>query len=154
MPTIMERELIEVRQEWVCSQCRREFYNPGRILDGLTLNEIIAHLKKMREQAFADHVCLMGQMPYSVKVFRLNLLDWWAGYDLASVKSAYLAETGAAKDEAFDEVEEVAPEAMKMLRIYPSPYAKESSSFQEELGGMIAENHVFPCSFAGRYSSS
>jgi hypothetical protein len=154
MPSIISRELIEVRQEWVCSQCRREFYNPGCSLDGLTVNEIIAHLKKMREQAFANHVCVMEQMPHSVKVFRLNLLDWWAGYDLASVKSAYLSETGVAKDEAFDEEEEVAPEARKMLRVYPSPYAKESSTFQEELGRMIAENHVFPCSFAGRYSLS
>jgi hypothetical protein len=154
MPSISSRELIEVRHEWVCSQCRREFYNPGCILDGLTLNEIIVHLKKMREQAFADHVCLMRQMPYKVKVFRLNLLDWWAGYDLTSVKLAYLAETGVAKDEAFDEEEEVAPEDMKMLRIYPSAYAKESSTFQEELGRMIAENHVFPCSFAGRFSLS
>jgi hypothetical protein len=34
------------------------FLNPGCALDGLTLNEIIQHLqKKMRERAFADHVC-------------------------------------------------------------------------------------------------
>jgi hypothetical protein len=72
MPPIISRELIEVRQEWVCSQCRREFYNPGCILEGLTLNEIIAHLKKMREQAFANHVCLMVQIPYNVKVLLLQ----------------------------------------------------------------------------------
>jgi hypothetical protein len=58
MPTIMERDLIAVRQKWVCSQCGYEFYNPGCILDGLTLNEIMLHVKKMREQAFAIHVCL------------------------------------------------------------------------------------------------
>ena len=94
------------------------------------------------------------QMPYNVKVFKLNLFDWWAGYDLTSVKSAYLVETGVAKKEAFDEVEEVPQEAMKTLRIYRSPYAKESSTFQEELARMVAEDHVFPCSFAGRYSFS
>jgi hypothetical protein len=58
MPSLTERELIEIRQEWVCSQCGCEFYNPGCILDGLTLNEIIERVKEMREQAFADHVCL------------------------------------------------------------------------------------------------
>jgi hypothetical protein len=56
MPSIA-RELIEVGHEWVCSQCSYEFYNPGCILDGLTLNEIIQHVKKMREQAFAKHKC-------------------------------------------------------------------------------------------------
>ena len=53
----MERELIEIHQEWVCSQCGCEFYNPGCILTGLTLNEIMEHVKKMREQAFTKHVC-------------------------------------------------------------------------------------------------
>jgi hypothetical protein len=57
MPSAIARELIEVRHEWVCSQCAYEFYNPGCVLDGLTLTEIILHLKKMREQAFAKHVC-------------------------------------------------------------------------------------------------
>ena len=58
MPSIMARELIEIRQEWVCSQCGCQFYNPGCVLAGLTLNEIIQHVKMMREQAFANHVCL------------------------------------------------------------------------------------------------
>jgi hypothetical protein len=58
MSCIVERELIEIRHEWVCSKCGYLFFNPGCILDGLTLNEIIQHLKKMREQAFANHVCL------------------------------------------------------------------------------------------------
>jgi hypothetical protein len=92
-------------------------------------------------------------MPQNVKVFRLNLSDWWAGYDLASVKSAYLVETGVSKKEAFDE-EELPQNAMNTVRIYPNPHAKESSTFQEELARLVAENHVFPCSFAGRYSLS
>ena len=56
---IVKRELIEIRHEWACSQCGCRFYNPGCILDGLTLNEIILHLKNMREQAFAKHSCLL-----------------------------------------------------------------------------------------------
>jgi len=87
-------------------------------------------------------------MPHNVKVFRLNPFDWWAGYDLASVKSAYLLETGVAEEEAFDEEEELPVDAMKTLRIYPNPYAKESSTFQVELARMVAEGQVFPCCFA------
>ena len=64
MPSIMERELIEIHQEWVCSQCGYQFYNPGCVLDGLTLNEIIQHVKRMREQAFTDHVCLKCSCAY------------------------------------------------------------------------------------------
>jgi hypothetical protein len=59
-----------------------------------------------------------------------------------------------AKKEAFDEAEEVPQEAMKTLRIYPSPYAKESSTFQEELARMVVEGQEFPCYFAGRLSFS
>jgi hypothetical protein len=55
--SIMARELIEVHHEWVCSVCGHEFYNPGCVLTGLTLNEIMKHVKKMREQAFANHKC-------------------------------------------------------------------------------------------------
>jgi hypothetical protein len=54
----MERELVEIRQEWVCSRCGYQFYNPGCVLTGLTLTEIIELVKKMREQAFVGHVCL------------------------------------------------------------------------------------------------
>jgi hypothetical protein len=90
-------------------------------------------------------------MPHNnVKVFRLNLSDWWAGYDLASVKAAYLAESGMPKEEAFDEEGELPQDAMKTVRIYPNLYAKESSTFQEELARMVAEGQEFPCYFAGR----
>jgi hypothetical protein len=56
---IVKRELIEIGHEWTCSQCGCQFYNPGCILDGLALDEIILHVKKMREQAFANHACLL-----------------------------------------------------------------------------------------------
>jgi hypothetical protein len=91
-------------------------------------------------------------MEHNVKVFRFNLFDWWAGYDLASVKSAYLMETGVTKIEGFDE-EELPRDAMNTVRIYPNPYAKESSTFQEELSRMVEEGQQFPCYFAGRHST-
>jgi hypothetical protein len=92
-------------------------------------------------------------MPYNVNIFRLNLFDWWAGYDLASVKSAYLVETGAAKNVVFDE-EELPQNAMNTVRIYANPYAKESSTFQKELARMVDEGQEFPCCFAGRYNTN
>jgi len=57
MPSFVKRELIEIGQEWVCSLCGRQFYNPGGDLTGLTPDEVIQHVKKFREQAFAEHVC-------------------------------------------------------------------------------------------------
>jgi hypothetical protein len=95
-----------------------------------------------------------AQMPHNVKIFRLNPLEWWAGYDLPSVKSAYLGETRVANGEAFDEEEELPREAMDTLRIYPNPYSSESRTFQAELARMVAEGHEFPCHFASRYRSS
>jgi hypothetical protein len=93
------------------------------------------------------------KIPHDVKLFRLNPFDWWAGYDLTSVRLAYLRETGAVK-EAFEEVEELPQEAMKTLRIYANPYAKESITFQEELAWMLARGQEFPCYFASRFASS
>jgi hypothetical protein len=57
MSSIMKRELVEIRHEWTCNLCGRQFYNQGCVLDGMTLNGIVVHLKKMRELAFAKHVC-------------------------------------------------------------------------------------------------
>jgi hypothetical protein len=88
-------------------------------------------------------------MPHDIKVFRINLFDWWAGYDLASVKSAYLVETGVSRTEPFDQ-EELPEEAMNTVRIYPNAYAKESSTFREELTRMVNEGQEFPCYFARR----
>jgi hypothetical protein len=57
MSTIRKRKLIEIRHEWTCSLCGCQFYNPGCVLDGMTLSGIVLHLKRMRELAFAKHVC-------------------------------------------------------------------------------------------------
>jgi len=48
----MERELIETNHEWVCSPVWMPFYNPGCALTGLTLNEIILHVKKDAGKGF------------------------------------------------------------------------------------------------------
>jgi hypothetical protein len=93
-----------------------------------------------------------SQMANSVKVFRLNPFSWWAGYDFASVKSAYLLETGVGNTEIFNE-EELPKNAMNAVRIYANPFAKESNTFQEELARMVAEGQEFPCYFAGRYTT-
>jgi hypothetical protein len=58
MPSITARKLIEIRHEWVCSQCVCQFYNPGCVIAGHTLNEIIQRVKRMREQVFANHACI------------------------------------------------------------------------------------------------
>ena len=105
-------------------------------------------MNKLRMLANDDHEAM--QVPDNLKIFRLNPFDWWAGYDLKSVKLAYLRETGAAK-EAFYEEEELAQGAMQTLRVYPNPYAKESRTFQEELARMVARGQEFPCYFASRH---
>ena len=108
-------------------------------------------MNKLRVLVVDDNEVM--HIPHKVKIFRLNPFDWWAGYDLKSVKLAYVRETGAAK-EAFYEEEELAHAAMKTLRVYPNPYAKESRTFQEELARMVARGQEFPCHFASRYVSS
>ena len=108
-------------------------------------------MNKLRVLVADDHEA-MG-IPHNLKIFRLNPFEWWAGYDLTSVRLAYLRETGAVK-EALGEEEELPKEAMKTLRIYPNPYAKESKTFQEELARMVARGQEFPCHFASRYTPS
>jgi hypothetical protein len=53
----MERELIENRFDWVCSQCGCAFFNPDWVIAAPTLMAIVEHFKKKREQAFANHAC-------------------------------------------------------------------------------------------------
>jgi hypothetical protein len=56
---VVKRELVEIHHEWACSRCGFQFYTPGCILDGLTLNEILLHLKTIREREFAMHICVL-----------------------------------------------------------------------------------------------
>jgi|SRR5579863_2656276 len=92
------------------------------------------------------------QVPHKLKIFRLSPSEWWAGYDLASIRLAYLRETSA-ENEALDEVEELPQGALKTLRIYPNPHARHSRTFEEELAEMAARGQEFPCQFASRYTS-
>jgi hypothetical protein len=57
MPYVMERELIQIGHQWLCSRCGCQFYNAGCILTGLTLTEIILRVRTMRGQAFNNHTC-------------------------------------------------------------------------------------------------
>jgi hypothetical protein len=57
-----------------------------------------------------------------VSIFRLNLFDWWTCDNLASVTLAYLAESGMAKEDAFDEEQELPQTAMKTVRINGGPW--------------------------------
>ena len=57
MPAVTERELIETRYDWVCSQCGCLFFNRDWVIAAPTLKEMIEHYKKMQNQAFAEHVC-------------------------------------------------------------------------------------------------
>ena len=59
---IVKRELVQIGREWMCSECGCPFYNPGCILDGLTIDEIILHVKEMREWAFSKHVCQLHSL--------------------------------------------------------------------------------------------
>jgi hypothetical protein len=57
--TILSTVLVgkKLWQGWFIAGANSIIFNPGCVLDGLTLNEIIQHLQIMREQAFADHIC-------------------------------------------------------------------------------------------------
>jgi hypothetical protein len=59
---IVKRELVQIGHEWMCSECGCPFYNPGCILDELTIDEIILHVKEMREWAFSKHVCQLHSL--------------------------------------------------------------------------------------------
>ena len=72
MQSTIARELVEIRHQWVCSECECQFYNLSCILTGLTLGEIIQHLKKMREKAFAEHVCLSRSPKLDKRVFPIE----------------------------------------------------------------------------------
>jgi hypothetical protein len=60
-------------------------------------------------------------LPHNENVFRLNF-DWWVGYDLASVKLAYIVESGKAEEEAFDEEQKFPRDAVKTECIKGGPW--------------------------------
>lgn len=85
------------------------------------------------------------------KIFRLNDCEWWAGYDLESVMAGFLAETGMAPDEAFDDPRELTEKELNRLRFWrenDQGTCKHTVTFRQELDRQIAEGDAFPCLFA------
>jgi len=89
-----------------------------------------------------------------LKVFALNDYEWWVGYDLESVKKAYLKETQISEDEAFENPRELTKKEMtsKFIRIVEEEelnYAKAGKyTFAEFLELMSKNENKFPCMFA------
>lgn len=88
------------------------------------------------------------------KVFQLNHCDWWAGYDLESVKTAYLAEMEFDESEMKNphEVSDLDMERLKFVDgddpINADGTLGGTQSFREQLNIMVARGQQFPCYFA------
>jgi len=102
-----------------------------------------------------------GMSEQKPRVFQLNEFDWWAGFDLESVKAAYLKEMGYEDSrlmdvrDAFDDPHEVADLDMERLKFVDGddPINADGTpggtrSFREQLDLMIAKGEQFPCFFA------
>jgi hypothetical protein len=90
-----------------------------------------------------------------VRVFKLNDYEWWAGYDLDSIRVDYLKQTGVHPDSelGFDGPQEIPEDAMLTLRYYyDESDLSKSRSFREELDLLIANGQNFPCFFGGTES--
>jgi hypothetical protein len=97
-------------------------------------------------------------MSKQVKVFQLNDFDWWAGYDLESVKAAYLADMGLKPtdhpddlEDQFDNPHELTEEELdrfKFIYVDREEGDPEEAPFRERLNEVIALGHEFPCFFA------
>lgn len=84
-----------------------------------------------------------------VKIFAINDCEWWAGQDLESVKSAFIA-AGYGDESSFDHSREVADPEMQRLTFVDDLSNPDSpkSTFRERLDLMIAQGASFPCFFA------
>lgn len=95
--------------------------------------------------------------PHSIKVFRLNDYDWWAGEDLESVKAAYMRE-GYGEDEetAFKNPYELSAEQLESHVMFEFDadwdYDRDPEdappTFQDCLDLMVRTGEKFPCTFA------
>lgn len=95
-----------------------------------------------------------------VKIFKLNDCDWWAGYDLESVKAAYLKDQimEGFEEDAFHDSRELSKEEMKRFTFSASEdfdeeelaeFQSSTCTFQDQLDIMIRINpDQFPCFFA------
>jgi hypothetical protein len=95
-------------------------------------------------------------IPARVFVFRLNHWDWWAGYDLQSVKAAYARsrDFDLAVDSAaglFHDPHPLTEAELAATRFFhdlAAPSESEVVSFRDRLDELINENTEFPCFFA------
>lgn len=88
----------------------------------------------------------------TMKVFKVNDYEWWAGADLDSIRTAYEQHTGIAadSDEGFDNPRELSDEELQKKTIhFDEGEQPDHSTFKEYLDELIAKSHEFPCYFAG-----
>lgn len=92
-------------------------------------------------------------MDDTIKVFKLNDCDWWAGSDLDSVVAAYKEQTG--EDAELDNPHELNDAAMHKLKFVDGddPINADGTpggeiTFRDELDIMIRRGDSFPCFFA------
>ena len=96
-----------------------------------------------------ERQAVISRLKKQIKVFQLNDCDWWAGYDLESVKKAYVKETGMSLEEAFDDPRELTDEEMDTLKHWGDEGDnKEPITFRQELDRMIESGFEFPWFFA------
>lgn len=88
---------------------------------------------------------------HSIKVFRLNMCDWWAGVDLEYTIKKAVEETGTPRDDLVDEdylqtltFEDL--ERLTFIDMEEDPPVKRS--FKEQLDMMVLDGEVFPTMFA------
>lgn len=83
----------------------------------------------------------------SIKVFKLDDYEWWAGANLADVIAEARDQCGADTFEnAETDADEVSGEAMQKLKFIDEDGTERT--FAEELQRMIDAGSKFPCSFA------
>lgn len=84
-----------------------------------------------------------------IKVFAINDCEWWAGHDVESVKSAFIA-AGYGDESSFDDPREVLNPEMRTLTFVDdlSDERSAKSTFQEHLDLMVAQGRECPCFFA------
>lgn len=88
----------------------------------------------------------------TVKVFRLNDCDWYAGATLQECIDFCVKDTGVRPDEAADsDARELTADEMERLKFVdgePGDKAAPRITFTERLAQMIAEGTKFPAFFA------
>lgn len=89
--------------------------------------------------------------PALVKIFALNDCEWWAGYDIESVKAAFLSQ-GYGDEGSFDDPRELTDLDMNQLTwvtdLASFPEGDVPITFRERLAQMVADGEAFPCFFA------